>query len=358
MVASAAALGAGLRGPGTAAAHASTPVPATATVHTAAVSNYPMVAMAPTPDGAGYWMVASDGGIFSFGDAGFYGSLGGVRLNKPIVGMASTPDGHGYWLVASDGGIFSFGDAGFHGSAVDFDAAGAARSVGIMAVGSGYWIPDNMGQVDSLGAPTAPSPATPIVNTVAPAAVNPLPAWENPAVSVDASSAQKQACWVTNPDVAACNAAALADINRARAAEGLGPLALPGNFYSLSTSGQLLAVANAERTSRGLPAMGENPVLDTLAAAGALAGVDPTGPSGYTWGSNIAWGDPTPLAADFGWMYDDGPNSPNIDCPTAGSAGCWGHRKNILAPWGGAAGASVYVNNGTVQLTELFVQNY
>jgi hypothetical protein len=40
-----------------------------------------------------------------------------MRLNRPIVGMAATPDGGGYWLVASDGGIFSFGDARFYGSA-------------------------------------------------------------------------------------------------------------------------------------------------------------------------------------------------------------------------------------------------
>ena len=49
--------------------------------------------MAATPDGGGYWLVASDGGIFNFGDAGFYGSAGSIRLNKPIVGMAATPDG-------------------------------------------------------------------------------------------------------------------------------------------------------------------------------------------------------------------------------------------------------------------------
>jgi hypothetical protein len=65
--------------------------------------------------------VASDGGIFAFGDAGFYGSAGGLDLNRPIVGMASTPAGHGYWLVASDGGIFAFGDAGFYGSAGGLD---------------------------------------------------------------------------------------------------------------------------------------------------------------------------------------------------------------------------------------------
>ena len=78
--------------------------------------NEPIVGMAATPDGGGYWLVASDGGIFSYGDAQFYGSTGGIHLNKPIVGMAATPDGGGYWLVASDGGIFSYGDAQFYGS--------------------------------------------------------------------------------------------------------------------------------------------------------------------------------------------------------------------------------------------------
>ena len=61
----------------------------------------------------GYWLVASDGGIFNYGDAGFYGSAGAVPLNKPIVGMGASPDGGGYWLAASDGGIFNYGDAAF-----------------------------------------------------------------------------------------------------------------------------------------------------------------------------------------------------------------------------------------------------
>ena len=64
----------------------------------------------------GYWKVASDGGIFAYGDASFYGSTGNQRLNQPVVGMAATPDGRGYWLVASDGGIFAYGDASFYGS--------------------------------------------------------------------------------------------------------------------------------------------------------------------------------------------------------------------------------------------------
>ena len=78
--------------------------------------NQPIVGMATTPDGGGYWLVAADGGIFAFGDAKFYGSMGAAHLNQPIVGMATTGDGKGYWMVAADGGIFAFGDAKFHGS--------------------------------------------------------------------------------------------------------------------------------------------------------------------------------------------------------------------------------------------------
>ena len=81
-------------------------------------------------DGQGYWEVASDGGIFAFGDAGFYGSMGGTPLNQPVVGMAATPDGKGYWEVASDGGIFAFGDAGFDGSMGGSTAQPAGRGDG------------------------------------------------------------------------------------------------------------------------------------------------------------------------------------------------------------------------------------
>ena len=71
--------------------------------------------MATTPGGGGYWLVASDGGIFAFGDAKFSGSMGGHPLNKPIVGMAADTATGGYWEVGSDGGIFSF-NAPFYGS--------------------------------------------------------------------------------------------------------------------------------------------------------------------------------------------------------------------------------------------------
>ena len=77
----------------------------------------PIVGVAPSAGGSGYTLVASDGGIFNYGDAGFFGSAGALNLNKPIVGIATTPTGKGYTLVASDGGIFNYGDAGFFGSA-------------------------------------------------------------------------------------------------------------------------------------------------------------------------------------------------------------------------------------------------
>ena len=119
--------------------------------------NKPIVGMAPTPDGKGYWLVASDGGIFSYGDAAFYGSTGAIHLAQPIVGMAPTPDGKGYWLVASDGGIFNFGDAGFSGSAAGAGSLDPAEKVVADHSGQGYWVEEQNGTAygfgDAQGAP-------------------------------------------------------------------------------------------------------------------------------------------------------------------------------------------------------------
>ncbi len=112
--------------------------------------NAPVVGMAETPDGGGYWLVAADGGVFAFGDARFYGSTGGQRLNAPIVGMASTPDGQGYWLVAADGGVFSFGDAPFAGSMGGRPLN--APVVGVAAADAGgYWLVASDGGVFNFG---------------------------------------------------------------------------------------------------------------------------------------------------------------------------------------------------------------
>jgi hypothetical protein len=113
--------------------------------------NDPITGMAATPDGGGYWNVATDGGLFAFGNAGFHGSMGGQPLNKPVVGMASTPNGQGYWEVASDGGLFAFGNAGFYGStgsmALNKPVVGMASTTN----GQGYWEVASDGGIFAFG---------------------------------------------------------------------------------------------------------------------------------------------------------------------------------------------------------------
>jgi putative pyrroloquinoline-quinone binding quinoprotein len=111
----------------------------------------PVVGMAPTASKAGYWLVASDGGIFSYGDATFHGSMGGRPLNAPIVGMAATPDGGGYWEVASDGGIFSFGDAAFFGSMGGRPLNAPIVGMATTHDGLGYWLVASDGGIFSFG---------------------------------------------------------------------------------------------------------------------------------------------------------------------------------------------------------------
>ncbi len=118
------------------------------------VLNKPIVGMAATPDGGGYWLVASDGGIFTYGDAHFYGSTGSMVLNKPVVGMAATTSGNGYWLVASDGGIFSYGDAAFHGSTGNLVLNKPIVGMITGPNGGGYFLVASDGGIFSFG--TAP----------------------------------------------------------------------------------------------------------------------------------------------------------------------------------------------------------
>jgi hypothetical protein len=113
--------------------------------------NEPIVGMAPTMDGLGYWEVASDGGIFTFGDAGYYGSMGGHALNKPIVGIAAGPEGSGYWEVASDGGIFNYGDASFQGSMGGKPLNKPIVGIAATPDGGGYWEVASDGGIFSFG---------------------------------------------------------------------------------------------------------------------------------------------------------------------------------------------------------------
>jgi Glycosyl hydrolases family 25 len=74
--------------------------------------------MATSVSTGGQLAVRADGGVFNYGGSEFFGSLPGLHIvpNAPIVGIAATKTGKGYWLVGSDGGIFCFGDAEYHGS--------------------------------------------------------------------------------------------------------------------------------------------------------------------------------------------------------------------------------------------------
>ncbi len=113
--------------------------------------NQPIVGMAATPTGGGYWEVASDGGIFAFGNAQFFGSMGGKPLNQPIVGMAATPTGGGYFEVASDGGIFAFGNAQFFGSMGGKPLNKPIVGTAPTPTGGGYWEVASDGGIFAFG---------------------------------------------------------------------------------------------------------------------------------------------------------------------------------------------------------------
>lgn len=91
--------------------------------------------------GDSYWLTAADGGVFSYGCALYFGSMGGQHLAAPVVGMAS--DGVGYRLVGGDGGVFNF-------EAVD-PSVGAPQSYSCSSAPSGYWVATTTGGVYSFG---------------------------------------------------------------------------------------------------------------------------------------------------------------------------------------------------------------
>jgi hypothetical protein len=113
--------------------------------------NRDVVAMAPAPTGRGYWLAASDGGVFAFGGAPYAGSTADRPLRAGVVGLAATPSGNGYWLVASDGGVFAFGDAFFAGSAGDRPLSSPVVGMAAVPTGRGYWLVTADGTVRSYG---------------------------------------------------------------------------------------------------------------------------------------------------------------------------------------------------------------
>jgi hypothetical protein len=114
----------------------------------------PIVGIAPSPDGFGYWLVAADGGVFTYGDVAFHGSMGGKHLNQPIVAMVSSPSGKGYWLVAADGGTFNFGDAPFIGSLGNLKLVSPIVSAHGTLFAPGLWLGAGDGGTFTFGAAT------------------------------------------------------------------------------------------------------------------------------------------------------------------------------------------------------------
>jgi hypothetical protein len=107
-----------------------------ASVHLSAA----IIGIAANPVADGFWLIASDGGVFSFGAVKFYGSEGGAHLNKPIVAMAASLDGKGYWFVGGDGGIFTFGDAKYHGSEGGHHLNKPVVGMAADPASGGYWL--------------------------------------------------------------------------------------------------------------------------------------------------------------------------------------------------------------------------
>ena len=168
----------------------------------------------------------------------------------------------------------------------------------------------------------------------------------------------------------ACTTYVLAAINAAHSLEHLAPMVLPNDWYSLSTDRQMFVITNLERTVRGLPPLlGLTRGLAVAARAGAAKNVDPWFVRGVVtsrFTSILADASPSPLAADYVWMYDDGwggnaAATSNIDCTSAQAVGCWGHRANILGAFLGARcttcqmGAAYVNQRGTGTYAEIFV---
>jgi hypothetical protein len=116
--------------------------------------------LAATPTGRGYWEVASDGGVFTFGDAVFHGSMGSRPLAASMVGIARTPDGRGYWLAGEDGAVFNFGDAQYLGGNQNAVPTPSIAAIRPTPDGRGYWLLEPATLANALSDPPPGPPAS------------------------------------------------------------------------------------------------------------------------------------------------------------------------------------------------------
>jgi sugar lactone lactonase YvrE len=222
--------------------------------------NKPVVGVSGTQDNRGYWEVASDGGVFSFGDAMFWGSTGSMVLNKPIVGIAPTPDGGGYWLVASDGGVFAYGDATFWGSTGSMVLNKPIVGIAPTPDGGGYWLVASDGGVfafgDALfhGTPTVSPGGTPVVGIAASPKGSGY--WE---VAADGT---------VTPFGAAAHLAAPPTVGPSGAIVGITPTADGGGYWLAGRDGGVLTAGNAAFAG----SMAGSPLLASIVGIAAIRG--------------------------------------------------------------------------------------
>lgn len=121
------------------------------------------IALAPTPTGKGYWVASQTGSVYTVGDAGFFGSAAGaLGPDVEIADLAASPTGKGYWLVDGAGGVHAFGDAAFFGSAASLPPRYPITGVAATSIGQGYWLIDALGGVFAYGdAQAFPADANP-----------------------------------------------------------------------------------------------------------------------------------------------------------------------------------------------------
>ena len=139
-----------------------------------------IVQMAMTPSGHGYYLVSSFGGVFSYGDAIWYGSIAGRHLRTETVALAVTPSGKGYYLVTRAGNVFAFGDARFSGSTAARRGTPPLAGIGLTPDGRGYWLVSIRGNIFSFGS----------------ARFHGSPAWKVTSVTEFAPTSSGQGYWV------------------------------------------------------------------------------------------------------------------------------------------------------------------
>jgi hypothetical protein len=159
--------------------------------------------LSTTKTGLGYYILGADGGIFSFGDAAFYGSVPGLDLPVKVsaLDLRPTATGNGYWILGADGGVFSFGDAEFFGSLPGIGVVNKAIRLVQTPTGKGYWILGADGGVFSFGDASffGSVPGLGVTNaSVVAMAAPPAPA--APALTAKSKAAAPSGYWVLAGD--------------------------------------------------------------------------------------------------------------------------------------------------------------